>query len=111
MLGSAHDSGGIDRDDALARQRLEQHAHGGEALLDRRGRQTIARHGFDPRRYMQRRDGVETAATLAAIGEDEEIMGGAKIGAPRVGVADLGGEELQDRVPGGGTGGGDGGRP
>ena len=65
VLGPAHDAGWIDRHDALARQRLEQHPHGGKALLDGWCRQPVAGHGFDPGGDVQRVDGVEPVAALA----------------------------------------------
>ena len=99
MLRAAHRGGRIDRHDLAGHQPIEQVADRGELLLDGR-RRHLAGLRLDPGRDVQRRDLRQRRhAGVGAPGQ--KLRDGAAVGAPRVRVADVGGEEFEEADAGG----------
>jgi hypothetical protein len=89
MGGAAHVGSGVRRHDLTDHQPVKEHPHGGELLLDGRGRELLAQ-AFDPGRHMHRLDGGQGKA----FAPGEELRAGAGIGGAGVRVADGNGEKL-----------------
>ena len=81
-------------DDLAGDQPVEQHADGGQVLLDRRLLEILAER-LDIGRDVQRLD-VGELAELVVLAPGEEPADGMQVGRPGVLVADGGGEELQE---------------
>jgi hypothetical protein len=77
----------------------------GEPLLDG-GRRQLARHRLDPRRDVHRLDYGDRGQADARA-PSQKFLCGAGIGAARVRVADIGGEEFEEAHRGAFAGGGD----
>ena len=90
--------GRIGGDDLAGDQPVEQHADGGEVLLDRRLFEILAER-LDIGGDVQRLD-IGDLADLVPVAPGEEPHGGVVIGLPRVLVADGGGEEFQEAARG-----------
>jgi hypothetical protein len=105
VLGAAHRGGGIAGEDSAGDQPIEQHADGGEVLLDGR-----LRHSLLERLYIggdvERLD-IDQPDDPGGIEPGEEVRDGAVIGHPGILVADGGGEEFQEAADGGVAGAGD----
>ena len=97
VFGAAHRGGGIYGQDLADHQPVEQHAHGGQPLLDGRRRKS-APEALDPGGDVHRLDVKQTKAGLVA--PVEEFAGGAVIGFAGVRVADVGGEEFDEAAAG-----------
>jgi hypothetical protein len=90
--------GRIGGDDLAGDEPVEQHADGGEVLLDRRLFEILAER-LDIGGDMQRLD-IGDLTEFVLIAPGEEPHDGVVIGRPRVLVADGGGEELQKAARG-----------
>ena len=88
----------IGGDDLAGDQPVEQHADGGEVLLDRRFFKILAER-LDIGRDVERLD-IGDLADLMMVDPGEEPNDGVIIGRPRVLVADGGGEELEEAARG-----------
>ena len=97
IFGAAHCGGGIYRQDLADHQPVEQHADGGQPLLDGR-RRKLASEVLDPGGDVHRFDVKQTKAGLVA--PIEEFTCGAVIGFAGVRVADVGGEEFDEAAAG-----------
>ena len=91
-------SGGrVHRRDLAGDEPVEHHPHGGELLLHAR-RPVVLLQLLDPFAHVERPDGCECQAAIFAPAE--KPAAGPHVSAPRVRVADVGGEEF-DVAPGG----------
>ncbi len=90
--------GRIHGDDLAGDEPVEQHADGGQMLLDGRLREVLA-EAFDIGGDVERFDLVQ-AAELVAVAPVEEAQHGMVIRGPGVLVADGGGEEFQEAARG-----------
>ncbi len=97
VFGAAHRGGGIYGQDLADHQPVEQHADGGQPLLDGRRRKP-ASEALDPGGDVHGLDVEQTKAGLVA--PVEEFAGGAVIGFAGVRVADVGGEEFDEAAAG-----------
>ena len=86
--------GGIGCDDLADDQPVEQHADGGEVLLDGRLLEVLAER-LDVGRDMHRLD-VGELAELVALAPGEEAPAGVEVGRAGVLVVDRDGEEFQE---------------
>ena len=98
VLRAAHRVGRIGGDDLAGDQPVEQHADGGEVLLDRRLLEILAER-LDIGGDVQRLD-VGELADLVLVAPGEEPHDGPVIGHARVLVADGGGEEFEEAARG-----------
>jgi hypothetical protein len=105
VLRAAHRIRRIGRDDLARDPPVEQHANGGQVLLDRRFLEILA-HRLDIGRDVQRLD-IGDLADLVMVAPGEEPRGGPVIGHAGIFVADGGGEELEEVAGGLVAGGGD----
>jgi hypothetical protein len=105
VLGPAHRGGGIAGEDAASDEPIEQHADGGEVLLDGR-----LRHSLLERLYIggdvERLD-IDQRHDAGGFEPGEEVRHGPVIGHPGVLVPDGGGEEFEEAADGGVAGAGD----
>ena len=90
--------GRIGRDDLARDQPVEQHADGGEVLLDRRLLKILA-HSLDIGGDMQWLD-IGNLADLVMVAPGEEPSCGPVIGHAGIFVADGGGEEFEETADG-----------
>ena len=86
VLGAAYRGGRIDGDDMAGDQPVEQHADGGQVLLDGRLLGILA-WGLDVGGDVQRLD-VGELAELVPVAPGEELADGMRVGLPGVAVAD-----------------------
>ena len=98
VLGAAHRMRRIGRDDLAGDQPVEQHADGGQVLLDRRLLKILAER-LDIGGDVQRLD-IGDLADMVLVAPGEEPHGGAIIGHAGVLVADRRGEEFQEPARG-----------
>jgi hypothetical protein len=105
VLGAPHRGGGIGGEDAAGDEPIEQHADGGEVLLDGR-----LRHSLLERLYIggdvERLD-IDQRDDPGGVEPGEEVRDGPVIGHPGVLVADGGGKEFEEAADGGIAGAGD----
>ena len=99
VLRAAYRAGRVEGHDAAAGQPVEQHADGGQVLLDGGGGdlRSLAEL-LDVGGDVHRLDVGQGQAVPLAPGE--EIAGGTGVGSPGVAVADGGGEELDEAFGG-----------
>jgi hypothetical protein len=94
MPGPAYRSGRVDRHDLAGDEPVEQVTDRGEPLLHTRRRE-LARASLDPGGDVHRLDGGDRRhASARAPGQ--KFVRGARVGPPRVRVADVGGEEFKE---------------
>ena len=105
MARPAHGAGGIGRHDLADHHPIEQMPQGGEAQLrGRRGARLLQLLDIGGDMHALDRRELRHAARLKPV---EEFHGRARIGAARVRVADVGGEEFKEAIGGALAGGGD----
>ena len=105
VLGAANRVGRVDVDDLAGDQPVEEHADGGELLLDRR-LGVVLLELLDIGGDQDRLDGFEVA-DAAVLAPAEEVDGVAEVRTPGVRVADVGGEVFGEAGDGVFAGGGD----
>ena len=105
VLRAAHRMGRIGGDDLAGDQPVEQHADGGQVLLDGRLLEILAQR-LDIGGDMQRLD-IGDLADLVLVAPGEEPAAGPVIGRAGVLVADGRGEEFEEAARGVVAGGGD----
>jgi hypothetical protein len=103
--GPAHRRGRVHRHDLAGDEPIEQMTDRGEPLLDARRRE-LARAGLDPGADVHRLDGGDRRHAGART-PGQKFIGGTGIGAARVRVADVGGEEFEEAHRGALAGSGD----
>jgi hypothetical protein len=97
VFRAAHWSGGIYGEHLAYHQPVEQHAHGGQPLFDRRRRKP-APEALDPGRDVHRFDVEQPEAGLVA--PVEEFRGRPVVSAAGVRVTDVRGEEFDEAAAG-----------
>jgi hypothetical protein len=94
VLGAAHGSGGVGRHDLTDDKPIKQMPQRREPLLDARRGAARPHLAFDPRGNMQRRD-MRDGGHAGGLAPRQKLCDGAAVGAARVRVADVGGEEFE----------------